>query len=169
MSRVRRKLGQERVGDPLGPELDPFAEFRDVLLLGVEHHFKYRHSLGKTSKFFLAIEEGKLLATRCEKCGKVWLPPRPICPDDLGVTEWVELSGKGTLETWTVSPKAPIYAHADGPFALAYVRFEGASTLFLHQLRNPKQIELRHGLPLRAVFASEPVDHPINLLWLEPS
>ena len=168
MSKVRHKLVQQTVPDPLGRVLDPFEEFREVTLLGVEQSFKYRHSLGKNSKFFLALEEGKLLATKCEKCAKVWIPPRPICPEDLSVTTWVELSGRGTLESWTVCPKAPAYAKAEEPYTLAYVRFDGASTLFLQQLRNPRNVELHYGLRVQAVFAEDSVDHPLQLFWLEP-
>ncbi|UCC74427.1 MAG: Zn-ribbon domain-containing OB-fold protein [Gemmatimonadota bacterium] len=166
--KVKLELERLRADDPLGRSEDPFADFREVLLLGLEHRFRYRHSLGKSSRFFLALEEGVLLATRCERCGRVWLPPRPVCPNDLQVTRWTELSGKGTLESWTLCPRAPHYARTGEPYLLAYVALEGVSTLFLHQLRGVGPDALQHGMELHAVFGNEPVDHPLERFWFEP-
>ena len=46
--------------------------------------------------------EKKLMASKCKKCGAVWLPPRPLClkckGDDM---EWVELKGKGKIVSFT--------------------------------------------------------------------
>lgn len=168
MSRVKRKLEERHVVVPKARMDDPFAEFRQIMLLELDHQFTYRHSLGKTSRFFLNLEEGKLSATRCPHCGKIWLPPRPVCPNDLTVTGWMELSGKGTLYTWTLCPIAPTYADADGPYILAYVALEEATSLFLQQLRKADVRTLYHGMPVKAVFSEDPVQHPLNLFWFEP-
>jgi uncharacterized OB-fold protein len=166
--KVRLELERLQAEDPFGRSEDPFADFREVLLLGLEHRFHYRHSLGKASRFFLALQEGVLLATRCERCGRVWLPPRPVCPEDLCVTHWTELSGKGTLESWTLCPRTPHYARTEEPYLLSYVALEGASTLFLHQLRGAEPDTLQCGMEVEAVFGDEPVDHPLELFWFEP-
>ena len=163
MAKVESKLGQQS----LSFEQDSFEDFRDIELLDIKHEFQYRHSLGKVSKFFLALEEGKLLATKCERCQTVWTPPRAVCPNDLTVTHWLELSGKGTLESWTLCPKAPSYAKTDEPYILAYVRLEGASTLFLHQLRNCNTNALAYGLEVKTVFGPSAVKHPLELFWFE--
>ncbi len=60
-------------------------------------------SVEKTRKFFEALSEGKLLATKCKKSGKILFPPQVDCPDDpTDEVEWVELPNEGELLTWTV-------------------------------------------------------------------
>ena len=55
------------------------------------------------SSFQEFLKENKLMATRCLACDKLWLPPRPICPDcHSDKLEWSGLSGNGRLLTFTV-------------------------------------------------------------------
>ena len=48
--------------------------------------------------YYDALEEGRILARRCPKCGQLSYPPMPVCQacGDLR-TEWAELSGEATL------------------------------------------------------------------------
>ena len=55
----------------------------------------------KSFRDFLA--ENRIMGSMCKSCGKVHLPPRPICPDCGGLDlEWTELRGEGTIEAYTV-------------------------------------------------------------------
>jgi uncharacterized OB-fold protein len=68
-----------------------------------ELKIKFIISIEKTRKFFEALSEGKLLATKCKKSGKILFPPQVDCPDDPeDEVEWVELPKEGELVTWTV-------------------------------------------------------------------
>jgi len=138
-----------------------------VVLLDVQHQFQYRHSLGKVSPFFEALEEGQLLATKCESCGRVYLPPRAHCPKDLKATSWIELSGEGTLESWTLCPYPPSYAQTDKPYILAYVRLDGTESSFLHQLRFADVDALRYGMKIKTIFGDVATKHPLELFWFE--
>ena len=172
MTEVVNKLDQQILADPEGRSPDPWAEFREVEIIGLEWVQKYKHSLGKYSKFFLALEEGKFLATQCNKCGRTWSPPRPACPDCLRPTRWVELSGKGELISWSVLHYAPkmLADRLETPYVLAYVKMDGADTLFAHLLRNFGDLkDLEHGMPIEVNYAQDAVDHPIMLMWFEAS
>jgi len=147
---------------------DSFADFREIALLEIQQSFNYRHSFGKTSKFFLALAEKKLLATQCPKCSAVYMPPRAICRHDLTSTSWLELSAKGHLESWTLCPHSVSYAQTETPYILAYIKLEGTQSLFLHQLRNINSEELKFGLELKAVFADSMTNHPLDQFWFEP-
>lgn len=168
--RVRRKLEVRRASD-IGPEegTDPFAAFRDVEILDMQLSFQYRHTLGKLSRFFLALEERVLLGTSCGSCGAVWLPPRPVCPEDLTVTRWVELSGDARLAVGSLGAYTLKTAGGERQLMLGYVEVEGASSLLLQQIRNLGNRELVHGLALKLVWSDEPVDHPMELFWFEPA
>ena len=168
---VTYKLKQETLTDPEGRSADPWAEFREVEILGLEWTQNYKHSLGKYSKFFLALEEGRFLATCCDTCDNTWTPPRPACPNCLRPTKWVELSGKGELASWSVLHYAPkmLAEHLETPYVLAYVKMEGADTLFAHLLKNYDELtELHHGMPVQVSYKEGDVDHPIMLMAFEP-
>ena len=161
---VKRKL-EVRRGGAGEAEADPFAAFRDVEILDMRLAFSFRHSLGKLSRFFLALEERKLLASACPSCGAVWLPPRPVCPEDLSVTQWVELDGRARLAVASLSA----YKRGDRQLTLGYVAVEGATTLLLQQIRNLGDVAPEPGLALRLVWSEVPVEHPMELFWFEPA
>jgi uncharacterized OB-fold protein len=90
----------------------------------------YTHSADPVTAHFLRTlrDEGKVLGIKCEACGRVLAPPRPICDRDFVETKgWVELGMTGTLELFTI-----MYLAIDGlpepPYVLAYVRPDGADT-----------------------------------------
>lgn len=168
---VRGKIKEWEAPDPFAfsRAVDPWSDFRSIEQIELRWEQTYRHSLGKYSKFFLGLEQHQLLATRCPCCGHVWLPPRPACANDLAITKWVELNGRGTLEGFSILYGAPAFIHEETPYVLAYVRLDGAGTLFTHVLRNYTSLQtVRVGLRVQVAFATEAVDHPIRLMWFEP-
>ncbi len=58
--------------------------------------------ISKTLKFWQGLKEGKIYATRCKSCGKVFFPPNPDCGACLSKEmDWIELSSEAELETFT--------------------------------------------------------------------
>lgn len=170
--RVTGKLRELTATDPLGrpPAEDPWREFRQIEIIDLRLDFRFRHSLGKYSRFFLALEDRRLMATRCPRCATVWMPPRPACGNDLAVTEWVELPGRGTLAAATECAYTLTSGDGTDRLVLGYVRLDGASTLLLQQIRNyGDSRRLTAGLPLRVAWADGPVAHPMELFWFEPA
>jgi len=64
---------------------------------------KYTISVERIAKFYEGLMEGRLLATKCKHCGRIYFPPQMDCPyckkSDM---EWIELSREGELLTYTV-------------------------------------------------------------------
>ena len=60
------------------------------------------------------LQEHKLMGSRCEACGEVYLPPRPLCPACFSEQmAWVEMGSEGTLAAVTavyIAPTAMIEA-----------------------------------------------------------
>ena len=55
-----------------------------------------------TISFNQFLNEGKLMGSKCKKCGALFSPPRPICIKCYSrEMEWVELKGKGKLVAFT--------------------------------------------------------------------
>jgi len=54
------------------------------------------------------LREGRIMGSRCRKCGAVTFPPRSDCSECLDANfEFVEYSGLGTLQTYTRIEAAP--------------------------------------------------------------
>lgn len=152
-------------------EGDIWAEFREIERLNLSLTQTYTHTLGKYSRFFIELENRRLLGTRCARCTRVYAPPRPLCPHCLQPTAWIELAGTGIVKTFSILHFSP-GSNADvaalkPPYVFAYILLDGASTLFPHLLRcAPEQVQL--GMRVRAEFTAEPVEHPIHLMYFVP-
>ena len=76
-------------------------------------------------QFYKFLGQQKLMAGKCLKCGKIHLPPRPLCDNCFGQDfEWVSISGKGKLLTYTVIHVAPQQFQALAPYAVGIVELE---------------------------------------------
>ncbi|MEM3627247.1 MAG: Zn-ribbon domain-containing OB-fold protein [Candidatus Bathyarchaeia archaeon] len=77
-------------------------------------------------QFYKFILQNKLMGGKCKKCGKVHLPPRPLCDRCLSNEfEWVEIPPNGKLLTYTVIHVAPPQFQGMAPYAVGIVQLEG--------------------------------------------
>ena len=54
------------------------------------------------------LSEDKFMGAKCLSCGTLLAPPRAMCGQCQGMEmEWVELSGKGKLKTFTIITVVP--------------------------------------------------------------
>ena len=57
--------------------------------------------VGNVKEFFKGLSEGRILATRCKRCGKIYFPPQKDCPTCMAEDmEWIELSRNAKLLTF---------------------------------------------------------------------
>lgn len=103
-------------------------------------------------QFCKKLGEGRLLAGRCKRCGKIQFPPRPVCDECYSSDfEWTELNHKGKLLTYTVIHVAPPQFQNMTPYAVGIVEFQ-------HGLKLPGVIKdiafekLKIGMPLEIAF-----------------
>lgn len=148
---------------------DPWKDFRQIEKVQLDWEFSYRHSLGKCSKFFIELEHKRLFGSECPKCGQVWMPPRPVCPDDLTITTWKQLSGRGALHSFSVSHARIASFPFETPYVVAYIALDGASTLCLYQLRNYGDVDqITLGMRVKVAYSTTPAAHPLWSVWFEP-
>lgn len=149
-------------------ETDIWSEFRQIERITIQLTQSYKYSLGKYSRFFIELENKQFMATKCPNCSKVYAPARPLCPDCLEVTQWVTLSGEGTVKTFSVlhfSPDSNDDVHnLKTPYILAYVLLDGASTLFPHLLKVDID-SAKIGMRVKVNYVDTPVHHPIHLMY----
>ena len=72
----------------------------------------------ETKPFWDGCAAGKLILPRCQDTGKFIWYPRAISPFTLGAVEWVEVSGRGKIYTFSVMVRAEV------PYAIGYVTLE---------------------------------------------
>ena len=84
----------------------------------------------KVDKFSDYLQKGKLMGTKCKKCGELYFPPRADClkcMDDK--FEWIEYSGKGKLHSFTKIFAAPKGFEDIAPYILGIVDLEEGGRL----------------------------------------
>ncbi len=104
--------------------------------------------------------EKRVMASRCKKCGALWLPPRPLCIKCYsGEMEWSELKGKGKLVSFTVIGYGPTTMvkeghHRDNSYCSGIVEAEDGPRITTQILgvdvNKPENIKI--GTPLTADF-----------------
>jgi uncharacterized OB-fold protein len=105
-------------------------------------------------QFYKFLQQGKLLAGKCLKCGKIHLPPRPLCDNCYSKEfEWVTVSGKGKLITYTVINIAPQQFQDLTPYAVGIIQLENGLKI-PGMIQGITQEQLKIGMPLLLDFGS---------------
>jgi uncharacterized OB-fold protein len=101
--------------------------------------------------FWAAAAEGRLVAQRCQGCGRLHHPPRPMCPTCHGLEhEEVELSGRGQVYSYAVlhHPQNPKFTY---PLVAALVDLEEGIRMVTNVV-GVAPADIRIGMPVRVLF-----------------
>jgi len=102
--------------------------------------------------FYKFVGEGKLMGAKCNKCGTVMLPPRPVCTKcyskDL---RWIELKGQGKLLTYTVIYVSPKQFEVLAPYPVGIVKLDEGPQL-LGMIRGAEPDKIKVGMNLTVDF-----------------
>jgi uncharacterized OB-fold protein len=103
-------------------------------------------------QFYRHISQGKLLGGKCTKCGKVHLPPRPLCDDCYSKDfEWSEVPTRGRLVTYTVIHIAPAQFQSMAPYVMGIVQLADGSKI-LGIIRGVAPEHIKIGMELTMGF-----------------
>ena len=127
--------------------------------------------------FYDRLGEQKLTGAKCESCGDLYVPPRPMCGNCFGDDMTLqEMSGTGTLVAFTtvhIAPTAMIEAGYDrnNPYCAGIVRLTEGPAISGQILgvdpTMPKQIQI--GMSVRATFIERTQgEHTGVFLGFEP-
>jgi len=76
-------------------------------------------------QFYKFIGEKKLMGARCNRCGAVLIPPKPICPScSSREFTWIELDNRGKLATYTIIHVAPAQFQSVAPYAFGIIELK---------------------------------------------
>jgi hypothetical protein len=103
-------------------------------------------------QFYRLMNEGKLMAGKCQKCGKVHLPPRPLCDRCLSKDfEWTSLPTGGKLLAYTIIHVAPIQFQASVPYVIGIIGFDNGLKI-PGMIKNVLPDQIKIGMPLTMVI-----------------
>lgn len=94
----------------------------------------------------------RLLGTKCETCGEIYIPPRNLCPAcrRKGVLNEIELSGKGKVYSFTIIKTAPEGFEEPVPYITGIIKLD-EGPLFSAQIVGPWN-KIAIGRRVRTVF-----------------
>ncbi|MHA6730202.1 Zn-ribbon domain-containing OB-fold protein [Devosia sp. A369] len=81
---------------------------------------------GDSQSFWAGVRQRKLLLQQCQACSVFQFPPRHHCANCWeGELAWIQSSGTGTIESFTIVRRAPIAKfRARVPYVVVAVRLE---------------------------------------------
>lgn len=127
---------------------------------------RFNIPISKTSRFWKALGEGKLVTTKCGDCGKLSFPPQADCPNCMSSnSEWVELGNQAELLTFTYVQVTPTSFVDYDPYVVAIGRLkEGVNVLAW--LEGGDHTKLKPGDPLRIESRKDPQGAPFYVFVL---
>ena len=118
---------------------------------------KYVYTAGLAGELFLkGLKEGKIIASKCSKCGTIYLPARAFCEKCfVEIKEHFEIKENGEVDTFTIQ-----YVDKDGkplekPIIWAIIKYYGVEGGILHKLGEVEPDEVYIGMPVEPVFKPE--------------
>lgn len=104
----------------------------------------------RVADFVKHLEEGRIMGTRCKTCEKLYFPPRANCIDCLSNDfEWVEISGRGKLITYTTSHFAPVGFEDEAPYTLALAELDEGLRVFARLCKDIPEDEIKIGMKVK--------------------
>jgi len=107
------------------------------------------------SRFLDGLKEGELWARKCNKCGRILIPPRAYCEEDFVPTDkWVRVRDTGTVNTFSISYVNNDASRRKKPILVSVVDIDGASPGMgiLHLLGEVETRKVEVGMKVEAVW-----------------
>jgi uncharacterized OB-fold protein len=106
------------------------------------------------------LNEEKLMGSRCQNCGALFVPPRSICIECYGTAmEWIEMQGKGKLAAFTCIAIGPPFMIKEGydrqhPYISGVVELEEGVKVVarIEGMDGSKPEDIKIGTPLQVEF-----------------
>lgn len=112
----------------------PETHFPTNRFVDLDVALTWRHGLGALDAFFLALEQGHLLAGRCPVCGNVCVPPRVACATDGAATQPLMLPPTGTIVRLTTGTPSSLLDAGAEDAVFAELAIDGADNRLLARI-----------------------------------
>lgn len=108
-------------------------------------------AITKTNDFIGHLEQGKVMGTKCRKCGLQFFPPRADCFHCLSSDmEWFEVAGTGKLLSYSKLEYGPVGFEGDLPYRIAVLDY-GDYKVFGRIAKDVADEDIKVGMQMKAV------------------
>ncbi len=132
----------------------------------------YSYFAGRVgSTFITALRDSKqILGVRCDKCNKVFVPPRQTCERCMADLRenWVQLENTGEVVNFTVVRYSDKHLPRKTPYILAMIKLDGADTPLVHILDEVKIEDIKPGMRVEAVFSEKTTSTILDIDHFKP-
>jgi len=133
----------------------------------------YSYFAGRVgSKFLTTIrDEKKIMGIKCNRCNKVFVPPRQtcdVCMEDIR-DNWVDVQSTGKVTNFTVVRYDDKHLPKKAPYVLAMIQLDGADTSLVHVVEGIDVDKAKIGLKVQAVFADETTSTILDIDHFAPA
>ena len=128
---------------------------RNVLTVMYHPQAKYAWATGVAiSKFLGGLKEGRICGSKCEKCGRIVVPPRIFCEYCFRRSDsYLTLPDTGIINTYSVSHISTDTTRLKTPIIPAVIEIDGTDKAgFLHILGEIEPNTIRIGMKVKAVW-----------------
>jgi uncharacterized OB-fold protein len=106
----------------------------------------------KIAEFARYLKDGRLMGSRCRQCGLISFPPRADCARCLsGEFEFQEMSGEGTVLTFTRIDASPAGFEDMAPYVIGVVDLREAGRLLAWFGQTIAEGDVQIGMPVQVV------------------
>ncbi len=153
--RYFRKMAPDEKVTKVTPTVEPAPPLKELISTPSLLSARFTKSAGRTlTTFFIGLRDDETIrATKCPDCNVVFAPPATICSNcGRRLDEWVNLSGQGTVASFT----EVFYAEPSQPYpcpnVYAIIKLDGADTGITHMLGEVDPKDLKIGMRVEPVF-----------------
>ena len=150
-------------------------ELKNVVVEKIPIAASFSWSVGKyMDRYIKELKNKKLFGVKCSKCGYVYLPPRMICGSCFTkIEEWVEVSDKGTVESFTIGQveldrEVGGLKELEEPEIIGLTKHDETDSCVVHRLGEVKPEDVKIGMRVQAVWVDEPKGELIDLKYYKP-
>jgi len=145
----------------------------DCFLVDGKLALPYTYFAGRVgSKFLTTIrDEKKIMGIKCNKCNKVFVPPRQtcdVCMEDIR-DNWVDVQNTGKVTNFTVVRYDDKHLPKKAPYVLAMIQLDGADTPLVHVVEGIDLDKAKIGMKVQAVFAEETTNTILDIDHFAPA
>ncbi|MCL6451800.1 MAG: OB-fold domain-containing protein [Acetobacteraceae bacterium] len=131
----------------------------------------HQYTLGLAGeRFFRELKDrGRLMASRCPRCGAAYLLPKLYCPACfVACEEWVEIKPRGVVDTFTVLHEGLEEEELKEPVVVAFVTFPGVKGGLVHRLGEVGRDGPAVGMEVEMVLRPERRGGLDDILYFRP-
>jgi len=151
-------------------------EEKSIISVYYKPYIRYDFSAGQAlSKFLLELKNGRIVGRKCNKCGRILVPPRLYCEQCFRFTdEWVYVRDEGIVTTAVVSYITQDAKRVEKPEIIGVIELiDAPGQGIFHRINvDPKEVIDRtiFGKRVKAVWKrkEERVGDINDILYFEP-